>query len=67
MKNLAERSAGSLYWWLLATLFLPIAIPGLVLKLLTMMKEQRNARHLNGKVSEIRFIKLLGRRKPYSV
>ncbi|XP_041773980.1 dehydrogenase/reductase SDR family protein 7-like [Anopheles merus] len=50
MKNLAERSAGSLYWWLLATLFLPIAIPGLVLKLLTMMKEQRNARHLNGKV-----------------
>uniref|UniRef100_A0A182JWG1 Dehydrogenase/reductase SDR family protein 7-like n=1 Tax=Anopheles christyi TaxID=43041 RepID=A0A182JWG1_9DIPT len=50
MKNLAERSAGSLYWWLWATLFLPIAIPGLVLKLLTMMKEQRNARNLNGKV-----------------
>ncbi|XP_052896677.1 dehydrogenase/reductase SDR family protein 7-like [Anopheles moucheti] len=50
MKSLTERSAGSLYWWVLATLFLPLAIPGLVLKLLTMVKEQRNARNLNGKV-----------------
>uniref|UniRef100_A0A182QAV2 Dehydrogenase/reductase SDR family protein 7-like n=1 Tax=Anopheles farauti TaxID=69004 RepID=A0A182QAV2_9DIPT len=50
MKSLAERSYGSFYWWLLATLFLPIAIPGLVYKLLTKMKEQRNTRHLNGKV-----------------
>uniref|UniRef100_A0A182WKC7 Dehydrogenase/reductase SDR family protein 7-like n=1 Tax=Anopheles minimus TaxID=112268 RepID=A0A182WKC7_9DIPT len=50
MKSLAERSGGSLYWWVLATLFLPLAIPGLVLKLLTMMKAQRNARNLNGKV-----------------
>uniref|UniRef100_A0A182RN17 Dehydrogenase/reductase SDR family protein 7-like n=1 Tax=Anopheles funestus TaxID=62324 RepID=A0A182RN17_ANOFN len=50
MKSLTERPAGSLYWWVLATLFLPLAIPGLVLKLLTRMKEKRNARNLNGKV-----------------
>uniref|UniRef100_A0A182NM29 Dehydrogenase/reductase SDR family protein 7-like n=1 Tax=Anopheles dirus TaxID=7168 RepID=A0A182NM29_9DIPT len=50
MKSLAERSSGSFYWWLWATLFLPIAIPGLVFKLLTNMRERRNKRHLNGKV-----------------
>ncbi|XP_035913886.1 dehydrogenase/reductase SDR family protein 7-like [Anopheles stephensi] len=50
MKSLAERPTGSFYWWLLATLFLPLAIPGLVFKYLTRMKEKRNARNLNGKV-----------------
>lgn len=50
MKSLVERPAGSFYWWLLATLFLPLAIPGLAFKYLTRMKEKRNARNLNGKV-----------------
>uniref|UniRef100_A0AAG5D639 Dehydrogenase/reductase SDR family protein 7-like n=1 Tax=Anopheles atroparvus TaxID=41427 RepID=A0AAG5D639_ANOAO len=50
MKSLAERSTGSLYWWLFATLLLPIAIPSLVFKLLGKIKEKRYARSLNGKV-----------------
>ncbi|XP_053675475.1 dehydrogenase/reductase SDR family protein 7-like [Anopheles nili] len=50
MKSIAERSTGSFYWWILATLFLPIAIPGLVFKLLSTMKESRYLRGLNGKV-----------------
>ncbi|XP_035793226.1 dehydrogenase/reductase SDR family protein 7-like [Anopheles albimanus] len=49
--NVAERSTASgVLWWVLTTLCMPIAIPCLLLRILAMIREQRNARSLNGKV-----------------
>ncbi|ETN66284.1 short-chain dehydrogenase [Anopheles darlingi] len=49
--NIAERSPTSgVLWWILTTLCMPIAIPCLLLRILAMIREKRNARSLNGKV-----------------